>query len=308
MRVLISGGLGFLGRAAGGELQADGHAVRLMDVRDRDALEIDYFRGSVLKQADCKAACAGIDTVVHGAAVHEARRVARDPLAAIAINVRGTINLFRSARAAGARRFVFLSSAKVYGDTERLPSVEDDPLEAKETYALSKVAGEHHLWMNVAGSGMQVVVIRPFSVYGPGQDLGSGYVGMVLQSVLGDHNIVLPGTEEYRRDFVHIDDVTRLLVAAITADSLPDMTVLNVGSGTSVSLGELVAQASEIVGRQLPIGFKTPGPETLTRSHACIERSAQLLGYRPHYQLRSGLANTFDWFMTAAQQRELDTQ
>jgi len=299
MRVLISGGLGFLGNAIGAQLQAEGLDVRLMDICANGPPNSDYIRGSVLDSANCAAACEGVDTVVHGAAIHQARQVLQDPLAAIAINVRGTINLFNSALEAGARRFVFMSSAKVYGDPDALPSGESDALEPRETYALSKLAGEHFLRMHDSASDMEVVIIRPFSVYGPGQNLGSGYVGMVLECLLGQARVELPGLRDFQRDFVHIDDVARLAVATITAGSLPGVMILNAGSGEAVTLGQLAEYASDIVGYELPVGFRAPGPETLTRSHACIRHAGELLGYRPTYQLREGLADTIEWFASA---------
>lgn len=309
MRVMITGGLGFLGCAAAARLQAEGHDVRLMDVRDSGPRDSDYFQGSVLSSADCVAACEGVDVVVHGAAIHQAQQVYRDPLAAIAINVKGTINLFNGALKAGARRFVFMSSAKVYGDPNELPSAEYAALEPKETYALSKLAGEHHLRMNQAAADIEVVIIRPFSVYGPGQNLGSGYVGMVLESLLGERRVDLPGERDYIRDFVHIDDVTRLSVAAITGASRSPVTIMNAGSGEAISLAQLAEYGSDIVGYDLPISFRTPGPETLTRSHACLELTADQFGYRPRYQVREGLADTIEWFMsTNARARKLGTR
>lgn len=309
MRVMITGGLGFLGSAAGAYLQAEGHDVRLMDVRDSGPRDSDYCQGSVLSSVDCVAACEGVDVVVHGAAIHQAQQVHRDPLAAIAINVKGTINLFNGALKAGARRFVFMSSAKVYGDPNELPSAEYDALEPKETYALSKLAGEHHLRMNQAAADIEVVIIRPFSVYGPGQNLGSGYVGMVLESLLGERRVDLPGQRDYIRDFVHIDDVTRLSVAAITGASRSPVTIMNAGSGEAISLAQLAEYGSDIVGYDLPISFRTPGPETLTRSHACLELTADQFGYRPRYQVREGLTDTIEWFMsTNARARKLGTR
>ncbi|MGI9341384.1 MAG: NAD-dependent epimerase/dehydratase family protein [Gammaproteobacteria bacterium] len=297
MRILVTGGLGFIGTAVAETLRADGHQVTAMDARestDRDPR--DFLRGSVLAPADCARACAGADTIVHSAAMHSAAAVAANPLAAIELNVKGTINLLAAGVAAGARRFIFLSSAKVYGDATRLPSAEDDALEPVETYALSKAAAEYHLHLQHETAGIEIVIVRPFSVYGPGQDLGSGYVGMLLSSLLGQRDVTMPGRAEFRRDFVHIDDVTWLLGAAISSRSLPSMTILNAGSGEAHSLGALLETASSITGKETAIGFRVPSADTLTRSHACLQRCESLLGYRPRYSLRDGLTDTIDWF------------
>jgi len=297
MRVLISGGLGFIGGAIAQELRLHGHAVRLMDNRAGGSQSTSgYIKASVLNRAECSMACAGVDVVIHSAAIHDSKVVDSNPFAAIEINVRGTNNLFDAAVAAGARRFIYMSSAKVYGDPERLPSAENATLEPRETYALSKVAGEHRCHLRQAESGIEVVIIRPFSVYGPGQELGSGYIGMVLASLLGEKGIELPGHPEFRRDFVHIEDVTRLTMATVTADALPGVTILNSGAGEQHSLSQLLAYSAEIAGYELPIGFRTPNPQTLTRTHACMRRAKQLLGYEPAHKLREGLADTIQWF------------
>jgi len=297
MRILVTGGLGFIGNALAAKLRAEGHQVTAMDTRenpDRDSR--DFLRGSVLTPADCARACAGADTIVHSAAMHRASAVAANPLSAIELNVKGTTNLLAAAVAAGARRLVFLSTAKVYGDAAVLPSAEDDALEPVETYALSKVAAEHHLHRQAETAGIEIVIVRPFSVYGPGQDLGSGYVGMLLTSLLGQRDVSMPGRAEFRRDFVHIDDVTWLLGAAVSSPSLPHMTILNAGSGESHSLGALLETAASITGKDTAISFRVPSADTLTRSHACLRRCESLLGYRPRYSLRDGLTDTIAWF------------
>jgi nucleoside-diphosphate-sugar epimerase len=132
---------------------------------------------------------------------------------------------------------------------------------------------------------------------------------MVLESLLGERRVDLPGQRDYIRDFVHIDDVTRLSVAAITGASRSPVTIMNAGSGEAISLAQLAEYGSDIVGYDLPISFRTPGPETLTRSHACLELTAERFGYRPRYQLREGLADTIEWFMsTNARARKLGTR
>ncbi|MDJ0923943.1 MAG: NAD-dependent epimerase/dehydratase family protein [Acidimicrobiia bacterium] len=296
---MITGGLGFLGHALGSQLETEGHDVRLMDIRDGAPQGADYCRGSVLSLEDCLRACEGVEIVVHGAAVHQAHSVGYGPLAAADVNVRGTINLFDAAIKTGTRRFVFLSTSKVYGDPSELPSAEHDPLAPRDVYALSKLAGEHHLRVSQPDTDIEVVFMRPFSVYGPAQNLDTGYVGMVLKSLLGERPIELPGLPDYKRDFVHIDDVTRLCATIIRTESLPGLTIVNVGSGEMASLAQLVTSASRIVGSDLPIGYRTPPAGTLTRSHANMDYAAARFGFRPSFQLAEGLADTIEWFTSA---------
>jgi UDP-N-acetylglucosamine 4-epimerase len=297
MQISITGGLGFIGSALGSALSDAGHEVHLVDIHDHDPVPgIDYLQGSVLDRDDCHAACEGMDTVVHCAATHESSAIAKDPLSSIQLNVAGTLNLLRAAIASDVKRFVYLSSGKVFGDPETLPSVESDISMPRETYALSKVTGEYYCQRLQAESNIEIVIMRPFSVYGPAQELNSGYVGMILFSLLNGTELRFPGRPDFIRDFVHIDDVTRLCAAAATAD-LPGFTILNAGSGKPTSLGDLLLLASRVSGVELGSHYRVPAPGTLVRMQACMKYAEEVLGYRPRYDLPEGLAETIDWFM-----------
>lgn len=296
MHVSITGGLGFIGSALGSALSDAGHDVRLVDIRDHGFVPgIDYLKGSVLDTDDCRTTCEGMDVVVHCAATHEASAIAKNPLGSIELNVTGTLNLLRAAIATGVKRFIYLSSGKVFGDPETLPSVESDLSIPRETYALSKMTSEYYCQTLQAESDIEVVIIRPFSVYGPAQELGSGYVGMILSSLLNGKDLHLPGRPDFIRDFVHIDDVIRLCSAAATAD-MPRFTILNAGSGKPTSLRELLDLASKVSGVEFDSRYCVPDPGTLVRMQACMKHAEEVLGYRPRYDLREGLTDTFEWF------------
>jgi|GEM_PF-1316522 UDP-N-acetylglucosamine/UDP-N-acetylgalactosamine 4-epimerase len=297
MNISITGGLGFIGSALGSALSGAGHGVRLVDICDHGPVSgNDYLQGSVLDADDCHAACEGMNVVVHCAAMHEASAIAKDPLSSIELNVTGTLNLLHAAIATGVKRFVFLSSAKVFGEPATLPSVESDVAIPQNTYGLSKLASEYHCHTLQAQANIQIVIVRPFSVYGPAQELDSGYVGMILSSLLGNTELNLPGRPDFIRDFVYIDDVIRLCSAVVTAD-LPGITIFNAGSGKQTSLRELLVLAAKISGVDLDGHYRVPGAGTLLRMQACMKHAEAKLGYRPKYDLGEGLAETIDWFL-----------
>jgi len=297
MRVSITGGSGFIGTALGVTLSAEGHDVRLVDTRDAiDVPGMNYIRGSVLSTEDCYASCDGMDVVFHCAAIHQISMVTDDPLSAIEVNVRGTLNLLRAAQASGVKCFVYLSSAKVFGEPENLPSVESDFPVPCDTYALSKATAEYQCYSLPAQSNMNVVIVRPFSVYGPKQNLNTGYVGMILASLRDGTDLVLPGRPDFVRDFIHIDDVVRLCTLAATT-RLSGLTILNAGSGQQTFLRELVALAAEILQVDLDARYRTPGPGTLIRMQACMKQAEAMLNFRPVYDLRTGLTETIQWFL-----------
>ena len=297
MRASITGGLGFIGSALGANLAEAGHDVRLSDIRaPAEKSGMDFLQGSVLNMDDCKAICEGVDVVIHSAAIHDAKIVANNPLGSVEINVTGTLNLLQAAVASGARRFIYLSSAKVFGSPANLPSIETDFPVPREAYALSKMMSEYYCHMFQAQSNLEVVIIRPYSVYGPAQELGSGYVGMILSTLINGSELRLPGKPDFVRDFVHIDDISRLCAAAAIAD-LPSFTVLNAGSGQPTTLRDLLILAAKISGKDLDNQYHAPSAETLVRMQACMKNVESLLGYRPMHDLSWGLEDTFSWFM-----------
>lgn len=312
MKVLVTGGLGFLGSRIARSLVEQGQTVRILDLADpaevaspstngaTTAPDVEYVRGDIADESACRRACRTMDLVVHAAAMHLATSVARRPQRSIETNVHGTHNIVRSAAAAGARRLVLLSSAKVYGEPERLPSAEDDLPRPTDTYALSKTVSEYYCQRMQEAAGLDTVVVRPFSVYGPGQDLHTGYIGMLVKAVMDHENPVFPALPTFLRDFVYVDDAVEVCCRAALHDG-PLPPVLNAGSGRSVSLRKLVEFTSALCSWRVLPTFVRPPNGTITRTQACLVRSTSTLGLGPRTQLEDGLRETLWSFLGEAQ-------
>ncbi|MDH3510621.1 MAG: NAD-dependent epimerase/dehydratase family protein [Gammaproteobacteria bacterium] len=298
MRVLITGARGFIGAAVKLELLDAGHEVIGIDCIGGAGIRV----GDITRREDCVAACEGADVIVHSVAIHQAGRVAENPMQMVDVNVQGTLNILQAAANAGTRRIVYLSSAKVYGEPERLPSVETDLPRPREPYALAKLVAEQYCQRFHDTGGMEVVVIRPFSVYGPGQDLNCGYVGMALEALKTDGVVSFPGQADYLRDFVHIRDVARLCSMSVTAD-LPGYTVLNAGAGRAHTLEELVVMTANAADVDLSSHFRRASVETINRTWGDMGRAQALLGYRPEIDLAQGIVDTVAWFMNGARRK-----
>jgi nucleoside-diphosphate-sugar epimerase len=258
--------------------------------------------GDITRLEDCVAACEGADVVIHSVAIHLATQVADSPMQMVDVNVNGTLNILRAAEMAGTRRIVYLSSAKVYGEPDRLPSLETDLPRPREPYALAKLVAEQYCQTFHETCGIEVVVIRPFSVYGPGQDQNSGYVGMALEALKTDGVASFPGRADYLRDFVHISDVARLCALATTAE-LPGFTVLNSGAGQAHTLDELVAMVATAADVRLRSRYRHASVETIHRTWGDMDSAQALLGYRPEIDLQQGIADTVAWFMNGGRRK-----
>lgn len=235
----------------------------------------------------------GVDVVVHGAAVHHVDTVSAHPSRAIDINLRGTRAVLDAATAAGVPRFVFLSSAKVYGEAERLPSQEADLVAPIEPYGLAKAVSEQYVDHYARHHGLTASIVRPFSVYGPDQDQHTGYVGALIHAAANGVSPHLAGEPSFRRDFVYIDDVVDAIVALLDHPDPPS--VVNVASGTSVRLDDAVSIAAQRSDLQPDVVYERPRPGTVTATHGSVAVLDGLLG-RPPTQIASGLVSTLEWF------------
>jgi len=297
LKVLITGARGFIGANLAVKLVSAGHQVRALDISAGVAPGgVEMIRGDVSDPETCRSACAGVDAVVHGAAIHHIDKVSKRPERTLGVNVSGALNMLRGAAAEGVGRFVYLSTAKVYGNPESMPSRESDYPEPIEIYALSKLAGEHYCRLFQEAGTLDVAVIRPFSVYGPGQSLDTGYVGMLINALMTGEPLTIPGRPDYLRDFVHVDDVMRLCVQVITQPITGGLQVLNAGSGTACTLAQLVELAGHASDRPVLAEYIEPGAATITRSLACMDVAADILGFEPRISLAEGLQQTLDWF------------
>ncbi|NCF64190.1 MAG: NAD-dependent epimerase/dehydratase family protein [Gammaproteobacteria bacterium] len=293
MRIAITGGYGFIGAAVAKALRNEGHSVKATDIAGADARHIR----NVLIPDDCAHICRGADVVIHSAAIHNAATISADPTDMVGLNIDGTANMLTAAVSEGAQRFIYLSTGKIYGDASYRPSRESDLPRPREQYALTKLAGEYYLENFSRKHGLECLSIRPFSVYGPGQDLHTGYIGMLIESLLNGTPTQLPGAGDFLRDFVHISDVARLCAVAATAP-LPPFSVLNSGSGQATRLDDLVRITQDLSEERIQTSFRKPGAGTLTRSCGDMATAFELFGYQPMIDLQTGLPETLEWFQS----------
>jgi len=252
------------------------------DIRDRDALARVF-------------AADGFDCIVHLAARAGVRPSLAEPLLYAETNISGTLNLLELARASGVRQFVFGSSSSVYGENEKVPFAEDDPIfKPISPYAATKAAGEllchtyAHLW------GLRCVCLRFFTVYGARQrpDLA---IHKFARLISRGEPIPVFGDGTTRRDYTYIDDIIAGVRSAIDYDATP-YEVVNLGESRTVSLGELIALLEKELGRKARIDRQPLQPGDVPQTFADITKARRLLGYDPHTQIEEGIRRFVEWF------------
>jgi UDP-glucose 4-epimerase len=298
MKVLITGGAGFIGSHLVDRLQALGHGVRVLDNLSTGRREnlpaddsVELLLGDIRDPAAVLAAVAGVDAIVHLAAVASVQASVDDPLATHASNFDGTLNLLEAARLAGVRRFLYASSAAVYGDNSELPLDEEAKPRPLTPYAADKLAGEHYLQFYASQYGLDTTAFRFFNVFGPRQDPTSPYSGVIsifVDRLAHDQAVTIFGDGRQTRDFVYVGDLTRLLAEALRLRSLSGQ-VINVGRGQAASLLDLIAALEQASGRSLERVHAAARHGDIRHSCADVTRLRSLLGMVPETGLVQGL-------------------
>jgi nucleoside-diphosphate-sugar epimerase len=300
---LVTGGAGFIGSHLTRALLNRGDSVRVLDDLSTGSeenisdLDMDLIVGDIRDRDVVRKAMQDIDFVFHLAAMISAPGSLDDPHFCYSVNVDGSLNVLWEASKAGVKRVVLASSAAIYGETtgkvdETMTGIPQTP------YGSSKVAMEHTARMFGEAYGLATTCLRYFNVYGPRQSPDSMYAAAIpifIQTILSGQAPTIFGDGEQRRDFVFVDDVVR---ASIMATEKQDAVghVFNVGSGTSVSILDLVHSLQQILPEAQPPTFGPPRAGDVRFSEATLDQSEAALGYRPQIALKEGLGVTVQWF------------
>jgi nucleoside-diphosphate-sugar epimerase len=312
-RYTVTGGAGFIGSHLAEELLRRGHAVRIVDnfsTGKRENIDaaargagqsiaaIDVVEGDLADLDAAHRAAAGADYVLHQAAIPSVPRSVKDPIASNRANIDGTLNLLVAARDAGVKRLVFAGSSSEYGDTPTLPKHEEMPTSPLSPYALQKVVGEEYLRMFTRLYGLETVSIRYFNVFGPRQDPGSPYSGVIslfIKWLLAGERPTIYGDGEQTRDFTYVANVVDGVLLACEAAGASGEAI-NVATEGRVSLNELLRALQRIVGTSLEPIFAEPRVGDVRDSQASIAKARRILGYEPTVPFEEGLRRTVAWF------------
>jgi UDP-glucose 4-epimerase len=301
---LVTGGAGFIGSHLTEELVRRGHRVRVVDSlitgKRRNVAHIpgvDFLEGDLAEPGVAERAVQGVEYVLHQAAIPSVPRSVEDPLTSHRANVDASLNVLIAARDSGVKRLVYAGSSSAYGNTPTQPKHEDMPTNPLSPYALQKLVAEQYCQMFTELYGFETVTIRYFNVFGPRQDPGSPYSGVIslfAAALLERRQPIIYGDGEQTRDFTYVANVVDGVLRAVEAPGAAGE-VINVATGGRISLNELLLTMNRIVGSHLEAVYKESRAGDVHDSQADISKAKSLLGYVPIVPLDDGLKHTLDW-------------
>ncbi|MDQ3638650.1 MAG: SDR family oxidoreductase [Actinomycetota bacterium] len=302
MRILLTGGAGFIGSHVAEHLLERGHEVAVVDDLSTGKRE-NVPDGVRFFEEDVRSGCEEVfrrfrpEVLCHQAAQMDVRRSVREPDFDADVNVLGTVRLLQNCLGYGVWRVVFASTGgAVYGEQEEFPAPEDHPQYPVSPYGVSKLAGERYLHFYEVQHGLSYAALRYANVYGPRQDPhGEAGVVAIFSGNLAANKISrINGTGERTRDYVYVGDVARANVLALEGEA-PNG-AYNVGTGVETSVNELYDMLREISGRDISPEYGPDKPGEQTRSSVDPFRAKELLNWEPEVALEAGLEETLRFF------------
>lgn len=302
MRVLVTGGAGFIGSHVADELLRAGHQVTVLDdlssgKRENVPSGARFICADIRSREAREAIVAGaFDAVVHHAAQIDVRRSVEQPGYDADVNLMGLLNLLEASVQAHVRRFVFASSGGAcYGEQQSFPATENHPLQPVSPYGVSKAASELYLGYYFTEKKLPYVALRYSNVYGPRQDPAgeAGVVAIFSGRCLAGTPCTIYGDGRQTRDYVYVSDVARANVLALASEYIGP---LNIGTGVETDVVKLHDEVAKAAGSHVPPTFAPPRPGEQRRSCVDPGLAGRVLGWRPEVELRRGIEMTVEYF------------
>jgi nucleoside-diphosphate-sugar epimerase len=304
-KYLVTGGAGFIGSHLVEELLRRGETVRIADnfsTGRREAVPADgraeLVEGDVADEAVAKRAVAGVDFVLHQAALPSVPRSIQDPAASHRANVDATVQILVAARDAGVKRVVFAGSSSVYGNTATLPKREDMRPSPLSPYALQKLVSEQYCQMFTSLYGLETVTTRYFNVFGPRQRPDSPYSGVIslfISAFSEGRQPTIHGDGRQTRDFTYVGDVVRGVLRCCEAPNVAGE-VMNLSVGGRISLLEVIHTLQTIYSKDIEPVLGPAREGDVRDSQGDIYKARHLLGFEPGVPFEDGLRQTVAWY------------
>jgi len=306
MKVLVTGGAGFIGSHLVDGLLARGHSVTVFDNLSSGTMDnlkthtgkpaYRFIQGDIRDAEAVERALAGVDAVIHEAAMISVPLSVKNPEFARSVNVDGTLTLLKASLGHGVKRFVYVSSCAVYGEQAELPISENAPLQPLSPYASSKLAAEKNCLAFHERDGLETVCLRYFNVYGPRQTTGE-YAGVMmkfLERLHTDQPPIIYGDGEQTRDFIFVGDVAEATLLALERKGVAGE-VMNIGTGEATSINKLCEVFLRLVGKsELKPIYEVPRGGDIKHSLADITKAKKILSFKPKTSLEEGVKKLWE--------------
>ena len=314
-KILITGGAGFIGSNLCGYFLEHNEVVCLDNFSTGHRHNIEQFlsnpnftliEGDIRNLETCEKAVLGIDFVLHQAALGSVPRSINDPITTNEVNVSGFLNMLIASRNANVKRFIYAASSSTYGDSEKLPKIEEVIGKPLSPYAVTKYVNELYADVFSKTYGMETIGLRYFNVFGRNQDPNGAYAAVIPKFVaqfLNHESPVINGDGNFSRDFTYIDNVIQMNeLAMLTENKSAINTVYNTAFGERTTLNELVNSLREFLSTydneiaNVPIIYGENRAGDIPHSLASIEKAKKLLNYQPKFSMREGLKEAVNWY------------
>ena len=315
-KILVTGGAGFIGSNLCVALLQMNNTVVCLDnfaTGKRENIapllankNFSLQQGDIRNLEDCKTAVAGVDYVLHQAALGSVPRSIKDPITSNQVNVSGFLNMLVASRDAGVKRFIYAASSSTYGDSEAMPKVEEVIGKPLSPYAITKYVNELYADIFSKTYGLETIGLRYFNVFGRKQDPNGAYAAVIpkfVSQLMAGDSPVINGDGSYSRDFTYIDNVIQAnILSMLTNNPEAINTVYNVAYGDRNTLNDLMGYLKEYLSSFDPKIASVAvinGPNRagdIPHSHASVEKAKKLLLYNPKYSLQEGLKEAVQWY------------
>lgn len=318
MKVLVTGGAGFIGSNLCEHLLAHDYEVvcldnfitgkieNLLPLLNQYPVTFKLIVGDIRNISDCQKAVEGVDYVLHEAALGSVPRSVKDPVTTNDVNIGGFLNMLIAARDAGVKRLIYAASSSTYGDSKSLPKVEEVIGKPLSPYAITKYVNELYADVFARTYHMDCIGLRYFNVFGRRQDPFGVYAAVIplfVKKLMAHESPVINGDGEYSRDFTYIDNVVQMNMLAMTSTNPEAVNqVYNTAFGERTTLNQLVGYLKEFLSEfdtEIAKVEVVHGPNRvgdIPHSLACIDKAKRLLHYNPQYSIRDGLKEAIKWY------------
>lgn len=312
MRVLVTGGAGFIGSHLAARLLQDNRvsSVRVLDnlatgsIANMAAFKsnptFEFIEGDIRDYETCLAACDGMDLITHQAALGSVPRSINDPLTTNNVNITGTLNIFTAAKEKKIKRIVYAASSSTYGDHPGLPKQEDKIGKPLSPYAITKYVNELYAQVYASLYDMEFIGLRYFNIFGPHQNPNGPYAAVIplfAEALLKNKPPVINGDGSHSRDFTYVDNAVQAnLLSLFTENENAINQIYNIACGQQTSLQQLFEILKTEAGSTLNAIHGPDRKGDVKHSLADITKAKELLGYHPDISVAKGLQLTYQWY------------